>query len=822
MASSDLSSINEGDDVVSPPQAQPSPLDPNDPLAALTPEETADFASRRIVVFTSGGDAPGMNSAVRAVVATCITFGAKVFAARNGYKGLVEGGDYLVEMTRKDIEGIMGIGGTVIGSARCQEFRTIEGRLSACENLIKLGVTGLIPIGGDGTLTGANLFKDEWPTLTQQLLKAGRITPEQHDAYRSLALVGMVGSIDNDMCGFSLTIGVDTALHRIMEAIDALITTARSHERTFVVEVMGRNCGYLALAAALACGADWVFLPEMPPDLEDWESAMCNSLSRRRSRGYSLVILAEGATDRVRRPIAADYLRDVLATRLGFDTRITTLGHVQRGGAPSALDRILATRLGIDAALTLLRSDPHNPGPGRIVGIQYNSLVHLDITESVAATRRIGTLLEERRFAEAIRLRGPTFDRHVQVYLQSRKTRLPPRKGAEQRIAIVCVGSPAAGINAAVRTTVRLLLNHGHVPLGVAEGWKGLALGDMHAMTWGEVAGWNALAGCNLGTRRGLPTGVPGGIAAIAAQLEKNEVHGLIVIGGFDAFIGTAQLFEAREDHPKLQIPLCVVPATISNNVPGSDFSLGSDTALNCIVDSIDRLKQSAESSRRRVFIVEVMGGYCGYLATVGGLAGGADDAYTWEETLHMADLQDTVDHFASKFNAGFNQALVVRNELCSENFTTTFLSSLFEEEGKTATPKYTVRSNILGHLQQGRTPSPLDRLRGTSLAAGAVAFIEESVQACMQPDGSVCACTPASAGVVGIKEVKGVELLQDLIPRSDFSHRLPGDQWSRPLLPLMRLLQGNRKFAKSESLRDLRSTARLVSAGPHGHFFDE
>jgi len=163
--------------------------------------------------------------------------------------------------------------------------------------LVQLGINCLLAIGGDGSLTGVHCFKMEWPELLATLVSEGSLAPDKAAANQNLAVVGMVGSIDNDMCGFSMTIGCDSALHRIVEAIDALATTAASHGRTFVVEVMGRNCGYLALMASLACSADFVLVPESPPDCEDWETMLCDSLVRRRQKKpWSLIILAEGAT----------------------------------------------------------------------------------------------------------------------------------------------------------------------------------------------------------------------------------------------------------------------------------------------------------------------------------------------------------------------------------------------------------------------------------------------------------------------------------------------------------------------------------------------
>ena len=204
-------------------------------------------AIKRIAVLTSGGDAQGMNAAVRAVVRTGIEHGAEVFAVDEGYQGLVEGGGRIHKLEWNDVAGIMQRGGTIIGTARSEEFRTRDGRRKSASNLIQMGINGLIVIGGDGSLIGAHIFRQEWQSLVSELVVSGEISAETAASQASLLIVGMVGSIDNDFLGTDMTIGTDSALHRITEAIDAISSTAASHQRTFIVKVMGRNCGYLAL-----------------------------------------------------------------------------------------------------------------------------------------------------------------------------------------------------------------------------------------------------------------------------------------------------------------------------------------------------------------------------------------------------------------------------------------------------------------------------------------------------------------------------------------------------------------------------------------------
>lgn len=240
--------------------------------------ENLSGAGKAIAVLTSGGDAQGMNAAVRAVVRMGLYVGAKVYFIHEGYQGMVDGGENIEEASWESVSSMLQVGGTVIGSARCKEFRSHEGRLKAAHNLVLQGITNLCVIGGDGSLTGANLFREEWSGLLTELVDQGLIEADAVQKYSALHIVGMVGSIDNDFCGTDMTIGTDSALHRIIEVVDAIMTTAQSHQRTFVLEVMGRHCGYLALVSALACGADWVLIPEMPPE-DGWEDKMCKKLS---------------------------------------------------------------------------------------------------------------------------------------------------------------------------------------------------------------------------------------------------------------------------------------------------------------------------------------------------------------------------------------------------------------------------------------------------------------------------------------------------------------------------------------------------------------
>jgi len=292
------------------------------------------MATRKIAVLTSGGDAPGMNAAIRAVTRMGIALGWEIFGVRNGYAGMVEGA--IEPLGARDVGGILGRGGTFLGSARLKDFRDEPVRARGLANLRALGIDGLVVIGGNGSQSGA-------------------LALEQ----MGLEVVGVASTIDNDLAGSEITIGVDTALNIALEAIDRLKVTASSHKRAFLVEVMGRNCGYLALMAGIAGGAESVVIPEAEVEPEIIARDIQSAYDR--GKAHALVVVAEGARNNAVK-LAQHFEQH--KGRLGFDLRVTTLGHVQRGGVPGAFDRLLATRLA-SAAVDYLARGEH----GKLIGL---------------------------------------------------------------------------------------------------------------------------------------------------------------------------------------------------------------------------------------------------------------------------------------------------------------------------------------------------------------------------------------------------------------------------------------------------------------------
>uniref|UniRef100_A0A674B6H9 Phosphofructokinase, platelet n=1 Tax=Salmo trutta TaxID=8032 RepID=A0A674B6H9_SALTR len=665
--------------------------------------ENLSGAGKSIGVLTSGGDAQGMNAAVRAVVRMGIYVGAKVYFVHEGYQGMVDGGDNIEEASWESVSSMLQVGGTVIGSARCKEFRSHEGRLKAAHHLVQRDITNLCVIGGDGSLTGANLFREEWSGLLEELVQQGLIDEEAAQNNSELHIVGMVGSIDNDFCGTDMTIGTDS----------------------------------------------------MPPE-DGWEEQMCQKLSENRAdkKRLNIIIVAEGAIDSHNKPITTDHIKELVVSCLGFDTRVTILGHVQRGGTPSAFDRILASRMGVEAVLALLEASASTPAC--VVSLCGNQAVRLPLMECVQMTQDVQKAMDEKNFEEAVRLRGSSFN-----------------------VAVLNVGAPAAGMNAAVRSAVRVGITEGHKMFAVNDGFEGFYKGQIKEIKWGDVGGWTGQGGSILGTKRTLPAKH---LDKIAEQIRIHNINALLVIGGFEAFLGVMELSAAREKYNEFCVPMVMVPATVSNNIPGSDLSIGADTALNAITDTCDRIKQSASGTKRRVFIIETMGGYCGYLASVGGLAAGADAVYIYEEPFDIRDLQSNVEHLTEKMKTGIQRGLVLRNENSNENFTTDFIYQLYSEEGKGV---FDCRKNVLGHMQQGGAPSPFDRNFGTKIAAKAIQWISRKLKDSYK-EGRV----HDTACLLGMRRRAMVfQPVVQLKDQTDFIHRIPKEQWWLKLRPLMKIL---------------------------------
>jgi len=730
---------------------------------------------KRIGVLTSGGDAPGMNAAVRAVVRSGLNSGAEVYAIYEGYQGMVDGGEQIRPIGWSDVGGILQLGGTVIGSARCEEFRSRNGRRQAARNLVLNGITALVVIGGDGSLTGAHILQREWTELLAELVETGELSAEEAQSAQNLTVAGLVGSIDNDLYGTDMTIGADSALQRIVAAVDAISSTAASHQRAFVVEVMGRKCGYLALMSGLATGADWVLIPEAPPMVENWEAKMCDVLIKGRAAGRrdSIVIVAEGAQDKDGNPITSSQVQKIIEEFTGEDTRVTVLGHVQRGGSPSAFDRNMSTLLGADAVEEVL-SDTVQEEPV-VIGLQGNKITRTSLSVCLKQTWAVAEAIKEQDYDRAMTLRGGSFKDSFEI-LRTMVRSFPhaPVEGQKRsRIAIMHGGGPSPGMNTAVRAAVRLGTDRGHTMFGVQNGFRGLVNGEIEEMDWMSVAGFASMGGAELGTNRYRPLGRD--YYAIAKTLEEHQIEGLILIGGWSGYLSMLDIFAQRSNFSAFDIPMVCIPATINNNLPATELSVGADSALNSIVWAVDRIKQSAVASKR-VFVVEVMGHYCGYLALMGAMATGAERAYLHEEGVSLTDMAYDVERLDVGFKRGKRLGLLIRNEMANEIYSTSFMHALFEEEGGDL---YDVRQAILGHMQQGGDPSPFDRIYATRLVADSIDYLEKQIG-----DGDyVSACVGQLQGKIRFTDFRDIPRLLDI------EHSRPKDQWWMSLRDIVALM---------------------------------
>ena len=736
---------------------------------------------KALAVLTSGGDSQGMNATVRAVVRTAIAQGADAYAVYEGLQGLVDGGDRIQRFTWHSVGSIMNLGGTVIGTARSADFRERQGRLRAARNLVERGIDRLVVVGGDGSLTGTDIFRSEWSGLLEELLANGEITEEQAQAHAQLMIAGAVGSIDNDMVGTDKTIGADTAMHRIIEAVDALASTAASHQRSFVVEVMGRHCGYLAVMCAIAGGADYVLIPEVRPG-PGWEDELVARLAAGRAAGRrdNLVIVAEGVSDEQGQPVTSQMVADIITERLGEDTRVTILGHVQRGGAPTAYDRWMPTLMGYEAALEVLQAGPGHVS--QLIGIHNNRVSRMPLMEAVAQTQAIPKMIEAGDYAGAMAARGDSFTRMLRVFEGIAQPE-PMFPGQGTRIAVIHAGGLAPGMNAAVRAAVRFGVSRGHAMAGIRGGFPGLLADRVEDLDWAAVEGLVGFGGADLGTSRTTPRTED--YAAVGEAIQRNKIDGLLVIGGHRAYDAMWRLREHRGDHPGLRIPVICMPASIDNNLPGWEMSVGADTALNAVVSAIDVLKQSASASRR-AFVVETMGRKCGFLAAMSAMSVGAEEVYLNEQPPTLARLNHDVAQMVSGFRSGRRFHLSLRNEEASVGYTTEFLCQLFTEESDGL---FDVRPMVIGHLQQGGNPTPFDRVHAASIAAHCIDWLTGRMLA-GRIDWHYATVVDGHLGSARLVRISDVY---------DIANRRPTSQWWMDMMPIMESLSREPVAAEQE-----------------------
>jgi 6-phosphofructokinase 1 len=678
------------------PHQIPFQIKRTDPLGNIV-IVTPGMEPKTLAILTSGGDAPGMNSAIWAITKTANKNGSKVLGIMNGFEGLM--GGYIREITEEECAPHIIKGGTFLKSARAPDFRSVEGRRKAAEVLRKHQVDVLIVIGGDGSMRGAHAISKEC---------------------RDLSVLFIPGSIDHDIPGTE-AIGSATALHRIVEAIDCIESTMSSHHRTFVIEVMGRNCGWLALMASLASSASYTLIPEDPKKNEVWEKELVESISSRRKAGKSrcYVILAEGAVSEEGKKITADRICALINEKMGIDSRSIVLGHTQRGGSPCAYDRVLAPMLGVMAAEVAL-STPGAYGvyiesnEGKIVALENCVKACSELDEHVSVERR-----------------GKDFR---EIYAIVRKRLSPPSEEKRgKNIAVAHVGSGSAGADEILVAIAEYARIDGRNVYAVDGGLVGLIDGKIRCLTedtaparerkraqkqvkngkwarlekkWDEKVQFKEeVLGVEANrTFKVSPELVKKALAEIECDL-------LVLIGGFDALIGAKKLVN-------IGVTVVVAPCTVSNNIPGTDESIGSNTALDTITSLCDNLKVGNQG--KMAFVVEVHGGECGYLTVASGLAMGALDCYFPEETGIIKRIRRTALSLTKTFKKKKSCQLIVRGDGAMRGVCNETLSKILEADGGT---KYSVRHCTLGHIQKGNAATAVDRVKATRVAAACVDF---------------------------------------------------------------------------------------------------
>ena len=567
---------------------------------------------------------------------------------------------------------------------------------------------------------------------------------------------------------------MDTALHRILDAIDQLTSTAASHQRTFVVEVMGRHCGYLPLMAAVAGGADYVFTPEDPAG-PGWQDDLAEHLrlGREAGRRESIVLVAEGAHDRDGNELSTQLIADTIQERTGEDARVTILGHVQRGGTPSAYDRWMSTLLGYAAVQEILESTAEDEPV--ILGVRRNRITRVPLMKAVHDTRAVKDLIAAGDYAAAQASRGSSFSSMVGInqILSTPPQLTPEPTGESKRVAILHAGGLAPGMNTAARVAVRLGIARGWTMLGVEGSWSGLADDRVRELSWSDVEGWAFKGGAELGTKRDIPPVEQ--FYALGRAIERNQIDALLVIGGMNAYLGVHAITSEKDRYPAFQIPILLIPASIDNNLPGCELAIGTDTAINNATWAIDRIKESAAASKR-CFIAETMGRRCGYLTLMSALSSGAEYMYINEESPSLEQIAADADRMVASFKSGRRLFLTLLNESASQYYDREFLADVFNAESEGI---YDVRHQALGHMQQGGSPSPYDRLLATRLVARA---FEQLVDQFERGDRGAYYIGQVGAAM----EARPVKNMFDDL---DLVNRRPFHQWWLDLVPVQRIV---------------------------------
>ncbi|KAI5179756.1 6-phosphofructokinase 1 [Nematocida sp. AWRm80] len=720
--------------------------------------------AKTIGILTSGGDAPGMNSVIWATTKAAIKNGAKVLGVYNGYSGLLT--NEIKEITEEQAYRHMHLGGTFLGSTRSKEFMTPEGLQTAISNIKQNGIDAMVIIGGDGTMKGAGKLAENCQEITTIFIPA---------------------SIDNDIPGTE-SLGAATALHRIIESIDCIESTMQSHKRGFVLEVMGRDCGWLALCAAFSTEAAHVFIPEYPVTAE-WKESLIRSVRKQKEQHCTYIILAEGAKHIDGRKLAAEEIIEVLK-QINIDSRSVVLGHTQRGGSPCATDRLIAPTLGVTAAEVALSK------PGAYAIYINTTEKVLDLFSCIDRCSKISNYVREGKIAK---VRGKEF---IEMYKASicdfpvspamtpygtpimtaldivqspRPTNKIINSTNTQKHIPISILNTTKPLDTSINTTNTLntpsetttsssmdLTNNSTPENKQPKNSQSMEIQSMTSETnITEANITESIPDTKLSSKEYLTDGLTtiqpaniliatiGSVGAGANMIinkilrhssdynktvinmsnhpyfqkrsktkraetdnttlkeifSTNSIDSIILIGGLDAISEAKRISVYCKN-------IYIIPCTISNNVPGTTVSIGSDTALDTITALCDNLKINSPNTTSH--LVEVHGGACGYLSIATAVAIGAIDCYFPEEICIIKRLYRSIRYLNKYFNKHTFPQLIIKGNGAMKGVCNETIAKIIETDGAGT---YTVKHSSLGHVQKGNKPTAIDRLRISKVA---------------------------------------------------------------------------------------------------------
>lgn len=618
---------------------------------------------KRIGVLTSGGDAPGMNAAIRAVVRTAIADGMEVIGIRRGFSGLID--EDFIELNGRSVTDTIQKGGTFLYTARCPEMITKEGQDKAAENCRKNGIEALVVIGGDGSFRGCQSLSD-----------------------RGINVVGVPGTIDLDIACTEYTIGFDTAVNTAMEAIDKIRDTSTSQERCSIIEVMGRHAGFIALWCGLANGAEAVLTTEL---YKYEEQKLINDIQTKRKNGrkHYIIINAEGIGD-------SEDMAKRIEYATGMPTSATILGYLQRGGSPTCKDRVFASAMGAKAVDILYKG-----GSKRVVAYKNGAFVDYDMDEALAMKKTLDPFLVDML---------SKLTRKGEGLLMKKEGMLPStdETTGKRTIAVLTSGIDAPGMNAAIRAVVRTAIGYDMKVFGFKRGFAGLIEKDYIEMTNSTMSETVQKGGTLLLASECPEFLTEEGQKKAVATIKELHIDDLIVIGGNGTMRGGIDLM-------KYGINVVGIPATVDLDVACSEYTIGFDTAVNTAMEAIDKVRDTSQS-HERCSVIEVSGKNSGFNALWCGIANGAEEIITPE--YYDRNEQRIISEIINKKKIGKRLHLIVNAESVGR-------SASLAKNIEFATGLET-RATVLGMLQRGGTPSCQDRVFASAMGGRAVEAINE------------------------------------------------------------------------------------------------